>query len=368
MAKGDPTISQTPPDPEVKRLLSDVAFNDALAKLEAEAKSAQVNLQRLDTPGFDPGQALEIHKHYHQRECKKAQLRIEIFKLPREIEQMKRGYELACTPGVRRQHKERCMRVEMNRAVGRSPETGLPEAPEVEAKRNLDSAMATLESKERHLREITIHDEEWKTLINATPAPRQLVTQAPPQSPQVIRRSWTPRKSKPAEIPTDYPPGAAGFVPCESVTSRGAALNQPKCEVISKEEALAQASAPGAGDWEEIEISFISDERVRIRRGKKFETRNYAEFGFEDGRTENPNQAWAILRRLAEKRGSIENELEAGLEWSKLEKRIQEIRSVLREHFGITSDPIPFREKRRIDDKSGYNARFKIFCAPSYRT
>jgi hypothetical protein len=33
--------------------------------------------------------------------------------------------------------------------------------------------------------------------------------------------------------------------------------------------------------------------------------RNYAEFGFADGRTGNPNQAWEALRALAEQRGFI---------------------------------------------------------------
>jgi hypothetical protein len=36
--------------------------------------------------------------------------------------------------------------------------------------------------------------------------------------------------------------------------------------------------------------------------------------------------------------------------------------------FGITSDPIPFFEKTRPQDKGGYNARFRISCGPSYRT
>jgi len=51
-----------------------------------------------------------------------------------------------------------------------------------------------------------------------------------------------------------------------------------------------------------------------------------------------------------------------------VEKRIQEIRSILRKYFGITSDPIPFLEKTRPQDKGGYIARFRISCGPSYRT
>ena len=121
--------------------------------------------------------------------------------------------------------------------------------------------------------------------------------------------------------------------------------------------------------WEEIEILFLSDERVQILRGgKRSETLNYADFGFEDGRNGNPNQAWAILRLLAERNGWIESEKEAGMEWPKVEKRIQEIRSALRQYFRITSDPISFVEKNRVQDKGGYNARFKISCGRSYRS
>jgi hypothetical protein len=138
--------------------------------------------------------------------------------------------------------------------------------------------------------------------------------------------------------------------------------------VVKEEEQAPPAPPVAGGKWEEIEISFISDERVQIRRGKKTQTLNYAEFGFADGRSGNPNQAWPVLRRLAERHGSIESEMEAGMDWSRLEKRIQEIRSVLREHFGIASDPIPFLEKSRMQDKSGYNARFKISCARAYRS
>jgi hypothetical protein len=116
------------------------------------------------------------------------------------------------------------------------------------------------------------------------------------------------------------------------------------------------------GGWEEIEIVFLSDERVQIRSGKSIETRNYAEFGFQDGRNENPNRAWQTLRRLAELRGVIRNGTEGHQPWPKVEKRVQEIRKVFREHFGISSDPVPFVEG------SGYHAKFKIGCGISYHT
>jgi hypothetical protein len=114
--------------------------------------------------------------------------------------------------------------------------------------------------------------------------------------------------------------------------------------------------------WEQIEITFLSDERVQIRSAKSIETRNYAEFGFQDGRNQNPNRAWETLRRFAELRGIIRDPKDALLPWPKVEKRAQEIRKVFREHFRISSDPIPFVEG------TGYRTLFKISCGPSYRS
>ena len=68
------------------------------------------------------------------------------------------------------------------------------------------------------------------------------------------------------------------------------------------------------------------------------------------------------LRAMAEENGIIRNGAKTGVVWPKVEKRIQEIRKVLRKHFGITADPIPFVEG------TGYQACFKIGCSPSFHT
>jgi hypothetical protein len=57
--------------------------------------------------------------------------------------------------------------------------------------------------------------------------------------------------------------------------------------------------------WEDITITFLSDVRVQISIGDTTESRNYAEMGFADRRTSNPNSAWALMRDLAES-GSIQ--------------------------------------------------------------
>jgi hypothetical protein len=112
--------------------------------------------------------------------------------------------------------------------------------------------------------------------------------------------------------------------------------------------------------WEHVEISFLSDERVQIWDGAKTESRNYSELGFADRRNGKPNLAWVTLRALAESKGTI-RESPTG-DWSIVEKRIQDIRRVLRGHFKLSADPIP------IVKGTGYVCQFKIGCAASYVT
>jgi hypothetical protein len=111
--------------------------------------------------------------------------------------------------------------------------------------------------------------------------------------------------------------------------------------------------------WQDLEIRFLSDERVHLVAGQSTETRNYAEFDFEDGRTKKPILAWITLRELAKQDGTIRQAV-SGEDWRTVEKRMQEIRKILRTHFQLGGDPIPFV------DGVGYRASFKISCAPSF--
>ena len=194
------------------------------------------------------------------------------------------------------------------------------------------------------------------------------VTPERPKVPQTLKASLVTKAENNTESAAGLPPEQPS-VPQRTETPLVTKAEEPKGDSnAQRSEASMPANEAAEGKWEEVEISFISDERVQIRRGKKTETLNYAEFGFEDARTGNPNLAWEALRRLAELGGVIENEKDARLRWLKLERRIQEIRSVLRKHFALASDPIPFFEKASRLEKSGYHARFKISCAPSYRS
>jgi len=112
--------------------------------------------------------------------------------------------------------------------------------------------------------------------------------------------------------------------------------------------------------WEDIEISFLSEHRVQIRSGPQIETCNYTEFGLADRRTGKPKRAWEILQTLAGSEGSMKDAGKTAGRWPVVEKRMQELRKLFRDYFGILDDPLPFIEG------AGYRARFKIVRARSY--
>jgi len=131
--------------------------------------------------------------------------------------------------------------------------------------------------------------------------------------------------------------------------------------VVSKPATDVEVARPSSpSSWPEIEITFLSDERVEICSGDARKTYNYSELGFEDRRNGRPNRAWIKLREMAENGGAIQSP-RAGKDLSICQKRIEEIRKKLRNHFGIGTDPIPF-------NGNTYKASFKISCRPSFNT
>jgi hypothetical protein len=113
--------------------------------------------------------------------------------------------------------------------------------------------------------------------------------------------------------------------------------------------------------WDELEIAFLSDERLQIRiRGGNPKTYNYAELGFEDRRSGKQNSAWLMLSRLAESRGVIKRPPQ-GQPRASDQKRIQEIRNWLQQWYKLEGDPIPF-------NGNNYVARFKINRRPAFDT
>ena len=144
-------------DPELSQLLSELAFNESLAKLVGDEKAAQENLRKLDAPGLGPGKSIEIYRRYYQRECEKSRLRVEVFNLPRQIEDCKHNLRSATSAGAHSQY----------------------ETSKFVREKQLSFAIESLKSKKTRLQEITSHDAEWNDLIKVTPPPRRVVTRAP---------------------------------------------------------------------------------------------------------------------------------------------------------------------------------------------
>ena len=120
-----------------------------------------------------------------------------------------------------------------------------------------------------------------------------------------------------------------------------------------------------AAQWRDFGLFLVSDDAVEITIGSKTSIKNFHELGFVDRRkksTSAPNQAWVMLRILAWHRGTIEDAENGGQAWPKVEKRIQEIRRVLRRLTGIQTDPLPYISG------TGYQAQFRIGCAPAYHS
>lgn len=123
----------------------------------------------------------------------------------------------------------------------------------------------------------------------------------------------------------------------------------------------APAESGRAASWNDIEIVFMNEHSIRISDGAQNKNLTYVDFNLDDGRTGKPNQAWALLRMMAEQKGVIKS-TESGkpLPWEKVEKSVQKIRKTLQNYFSIKADPLPFVPG------TGYHARFKISCGPSY--
>jgi hypothetical protein len=108
--------------------------------------------------------------------------------------------------------------------------------------------------------------------------------------------------------------------------------------------------------WDDITITFVSNDSVKIQARNKAKTFLYADLGFRDARKGDlPTKAWDFLELLAEKGGQIdfntlrssrraslgerENSEAAQCFNAKNKIRVRELRKKLRTFFGIKADP-----------------------------
>jgi hypothetical protein len=125
-----------------------------------------------------------------------------------------------------------------------------------------------------------------------------------------------------------------------------------------------EPQTPSLEKWDLLRVSFVSDQRLQFFiDGQPSDTYNYAELGFADGRSRKgnkPKAAWETVKLLAQCGGTISYVLNTRIDWRRIEKRIEEIREMLRTKFAIQDDPIPYVRG------TGYVAQFKIDLAASY--
>jgi hypothetical protein len=170
------------------------------------------------------------------------------------------------------------------------------------------------------------------------------------------------------ELGSHAPPDATGVIAPDANAEGVAQANSP-AETPEGSPMGAAEPKPQAHKWEDIEISFLSDERVQITMGTETETRNYAEMGFASKKNGTPVLAWNTLRTMAQAGGVIRVASGSSMKWGEVEKRMQEIRNVLRHRFGLTDDPLWYTKKtRRNPEEFGYRTKFKLGCSPSYES
>ena len=140
----------------------------------------------------------------------------------------------------------------------------------------------------------------------------------------------------------------------------------------------------GEFSWENVTIRFTIEHRVQITTGGAVrEPQSYTELGFADKRVGRPNRAWAMLQELAQLGGRLQLEsvgsgkqlltgrrkgqnremTPKGIEAVRtsqthdrqvVQKQMQELRRLLRDHFNTAADPVPFKKG------SGYETAFRI--------
>ena len=108
--------------------------------------------------------------------------------------------------------------------------------------------------------------------------------------------------------------------------------------------------------WEEVTITFISNDVIRVSARRKKRDYHFAKIGFEDGRkAERPDTRWLVLKRLAEL-GEISWRADVDQKTrDKAKSAIRDIRPRLRRLIDISDDPF-----HKYKKKHGYKPKFTL--------
>lgn len=96
---------------------------------------------------------------------------------------------------------------------------------------------------------------------------------------------------------------------------------------------------PPSAKWEEVAIHFISEDKITVSHKGQTRTFDASELGMMDRRTKRPDTQWALLKLIAQNRGSIPLPEPGSARKSK-----ESLSKKLSDAFGIQSDPIKARK------------------------
>ncbi len=109
----------------------------------------------------------------------------------------------------------------------------------------------------------------------------------------------------------------------------------------------ASFSTPDSAIWSDVNIRFLSDHRIQVTVLERSKAFNYAEAGFENRKTQNPNLAWNLLLQFARRNGRMERPQGKRSDLTRMEKDVQAIRKRFKELFKIQDDPfLPYRQEK----------------------
>ncbi|NQU83369.1 MAG: hypothetical protein HQ536_01530 [Parcubacteria group bacterium] len=115
---------------------------------------------------------------------------------------------------------------------------------------------------------------------------------------------------------------------------------------VAHVEARTGPETEAVNTWNDIVIEIIDNETLSIKTGENKASRvNCSEIGFMNKTTSLPNLQWRMLESLAKYKGLIPYREWNFRERKQIEKQISELRKILKSHFKIDSDPIPFKKK-----------------------
>lgn len=123
-------------------------------------------------------------------------------------------------------------------------------------------------------------------------------------------------------------------------------IDESESEITIKRPHHFPYKLPAGTTWGNITIQFLDFTRVVILAGKHRHDTNYADMGFNDGRSNKPNQQWTFLRVLGQRGGEITwSDPKSASKWKKTKELLAK---TLKEYFPIEYDP--FLPYRLIDD------------------